>query len=225
MSMIIKIFTVVFSLSLLVSLTSAKKKVVFFGDSITQAGAGEKGYITKMQAIIESEGLTDKVELIGEGIGGNKVYDLYLRMHDDVLSHNPDLVFIYIGVNDVWHKQSHGTGTDSDKFVKFYQAIIDTLQSKNIELILITPGVIGEKTDFSNSLDGDLNEYTKAIKALAAKNGTELIDLRGAMLDHNSKHNLENADRGILTSDRVHLNEQGNDFTARLFWSVLKEKI
>jgi lysophospholipase L1-like esterase len=223
--MILKIFTVLLSLSVLTALPTAKKKVVFFGDSITQAGVSEKGYITKMQEIIEVEGLDQDVELIGEGIGGNKVYDLYLRMHDDVLSHNPDIVFIYIGVNDVWHKQSHGTGTDADKFVKFYQAIIDTFQTKSIDLILVTPGVIGEKTDFSNSLDGDLNEYGKAIKALAAKNGTDLIDLRGAMLAYNAKHNNNNAEKGILTADRVHLNEKGNEFTAELFWKVLKEKI
>ena len=119
--MILKIFTVLIGLSVMTSISTAKKKVVFFGDSITQAGVSESGYITKMQEVVEMEGLSEEVELIGEGIGGNKVYDLYLRMHDDALKHNPDIVFIYIGVNDVWHKQSHGTGTDSGKFIKFYQ--------------------------------------------------------------------------------------------------------
>jgi len=221
----IKVLAVFFALSLTTTLTMKKKKVVFFGDSITQAGVQETGYITMMQQMITDENMSENLELIGEGIGGNKVYDLYLRMQDDVIAHDPDIVFIYIGVNDVWHKQSHGTGTDADKFVRFYQAIIDTFQHHDIDLVLVTPGVIGEKTDYSNTLDGDLNEYTKSIKELAIKNKTGLIDLRGAMLEYNEKNNTENREKGILTNDRVHLNEKGNLFVAETFWEVLKEKM
>src|SRR5690606_3539457 len=101
-----------------------KKKIVFFGDSITQAGVNPGGYITKMNSLVSEAKLADRYELIGAGIGGNKVYDLYLRMEEDVLARNPDIVVIYVGVNDVWHKRTHGTGTDADKFEKFYTAII-----------------------------------------------------------------------------------------------------
>ena len=59
-------------------------------------------------------------------------------MENDVLSKKPDVVVIYIGVNDVWHKSSSGTGTDADKFVKFYQAIIDKLKAQNAKIILCT---------------------------------------------------------------------------------------
>ena len=202
-----------------------KKKVLFFGDSITQAGVSEKGYITQMAKMIEVEGLENNVELIGKGIGGNKVYDLYLRMQTDCIAHNPDIVVIYIGVNDVWHKQSHGTGTDADKFTNFYQAIIDSLQSKGIELILCTPGVIGERTDFSNTLDGDLNHYTNIIKGLASKNNIALCDLREEMLSYNKSHNKKNLEKGILTNDRVHLNEDGNKLVASSLWKIIRDKV
>src|SRR5215475_2038516 len=88
------------------------KRVVFFGDSITDAGAKPGGYIIKLGEALAKKGLADQFELIGAGIGGNKVYDLYLRMDSDVLMKNPDVVVIWIGVNDVWHKQMYGTGTD-----------------------------------------------------------------------------------------------------------------
>src|SRR5574343_1362870 len=91
-----------------------KNHVVFFGDSITQAGVQAGGYITVLGDLLKQKGMSDQFQLTGSGIGGNKVYDLYLRLEDDVLSKNPDVVVIYIGVNDVWHKQSHGTGTDYD---------------------------------------------------------------------------------------------------------------
>jgi lysophospholipase L1-like esterase len=180
-----------------------KTKVIFFGDSITQAGAGTGGYILMIDTMCKSEGKGDNYEFIGAGIGGNKVYDLYLRMENDVLAKSPDVVLIYVGVNDVWHKTTSGTGTDPDKFEKFYQAI-------------------GEKTDFSNPQDGDMNEYSNIIRRIASKNELKLVDLRKAFLDYNLSNNPTNKDRGILTTDRVHLNAIGNHLVAEAMWRVIK---
>ena len=190
------------------------KKVIFLGDSITQAGVMPKGYITMIGQTLEKQGLKDKYELIGAGISGNKVYDLYLRLEDDVLNKKPDLVLIYIGVNDVWHKATSGTGTDSDKFTKFYQAIINKIQSNGAKVVLCTPAAIGERTDASNQQDGDMNNYSNLIRDLAKKNNVKLVDLRKEFLDYNLKNNLENKEKGILTTDRVHLNDLGNQFVA-----------
>ena len=140
-----------------------KKKVIFFGDSITQAGVNPGGYIVRIGELAAKDNLAAQYDFIGAGIGGNKVYDLYLRMEDDVLSKKPDVVVIYVGVNDVWHKKSYGTGTDADKFERFYNALIKKFQAQNIKIIICTPAVIGERTDFSNELDGDLNNYSNII--------------------------------------------------------------
>jgi len=199
-----------------------KKRVIFFGDSITAAGVKPGGYIVKLDSMIALQGKAEQYELIGAGISGNKVYDLFLRLEDDVLAKEPDVVVIYIGVNDVWHKRTSGTGTDVDKFEKFYQAIINKLKAKNIKVILCTPAAIGEKTDFSNPLDGDLNEYSKIIRNIAQKNNLSLVDLRKAFLDHDLKNNPDNKTNGILTSDGVHLNAKGNQFVADEMWKVLQ---
>ncbi|MEO7988753.1 MAG: GDSL-type esterase/lipase family protein [Chryseolinea sp.] len=199
-----------------------KKKVVFFGDSITQAGVQPGGYILKVGELASKENKADQFDFIGSGIGGNKIYDLYLRAEDDVLSKNPDVVILYVGVNDVWHKRTHGTGTDADKFEKFYTALIKKFQAKNIKVVLCTPAAIGERTDFSNELDGDLNNYCNIIRSLASKNNLPLVDLRKSFLDYNLKFNTENKESGILTSDRVHLNEKGNQFVAEEMWKVIK---
>ncbi|HRI58359.1 MAG TPA: GDSL-type esterase/lipase family protein, partial [Saprospiraceae bacterium] len=98
-------------------------RVVFFGDSITQAGVTPGGYITKMREMLATEGKDTSYTLIGSGIGGNKIYDLYLRFEKDVLPQKPDVVVIYVGVNDIWHKRLYGTGTDAEKFWNFYEAL------------------------------------------------------------------------------------------------------
>jgi lysophospholipase L1-like esterase len=199
-------------------------KIVFFGDSITQAGVKPGGYITKMKEALEQKGLASQYDLMGAGIGGNKVYDLYLRMEDDVLSQNPEVVVIWVGVNDVWHKQSYGTGTDPDKFEKFYIAILKKLQARNIRVFICTPSTIGEKTDFTNQQDGDLNKYSQIIRNIAKNNNCGLIDLREIFHTYEMKNNPENKDKGILTVDGVHLNDQGNQLVADKMLSILLTK-
>jgi lysophospholipase L1-like esterase len=202
--------------------TQRKKKLIFFGDSITQAGVNPGGYVDLLNSMLKEQKKDPNYELVGSGIGGNKVYDLYLRMEDDVLSKKPDIVVVYVGVNDVWHKQSHGTGTDSDKFEKFYAAILAKLKAQNIQTIVVTPAAIGERTDFSNQLDGDLNKYSGIIRSLAKKNEIPVVDLRKIFLDYNLKNNPDNKESGILTSDRVHLNAAGNKLVAESMWAVIE---
>jgi lysophospholipase L1-like esterase len=217
-----KIFLIAIAYAFLSLMPQKKNKVIFFGDSITQSGAQPGGYITRIDSMYKKENKSDQYEFIGAGISGNKVYDLYLRTEDDVLSKNPDVVLIYIGVNDVWHKRTSGTGTDADKFEKFYQAIINKLKSKGSKVILVTPAAIGEKTDFSNEQDGDLNRYCNIIRGIAAKNNLPLVDLRKKLLEYNLQHNPENKEKGILTTDGVHLNATGNQFVADAMWAVIK---
>ncbi len=214
---------ILLSLSIIAFMPQQKKqRIIFFGDSITQAGVNPGGYIMRIDSMCTKEGFAKNYEFIGAGISGNKIYDLYLRMEEDVLAKNPDRVFVYVGVNDVWHKSSFGTGTDADKFEKFYQAVIKKLTDKNIKVVLCTPAAIGEKTDFSNSQDGDLNEYSKIIRGLAVKNNLPVVDLRKAFLDYDIKNNTENKEKGILTTDRVHLNAKGNQLVADEMWKIIK---
>ncbi|MDF0693781.1 SGNH/GDSL hydrolase family protein [Aquirufa ecclesiirivi] len=198
-------------------------KIVFFGDSITQAGVSKTGYITQMQGMLAAQGIGDKYELIGAGIGGNKIYDLYLRHEDDLLAKKPNITVIYIGINDVWHKTSSRTGTDADKFERFYNALIKKIQSAGSQVVICTPTLIGERFDSTNENDGDLNRYSEIIRRIAKNNNCALIDLRKAFLSFEQNNNPENKESGILTSDRVHLNEAGNKFLAETMWSVLKD--
>ncbi len=197
------------------------KKIVFFGDSITEMGVQEGGYIDLIRQKLIENNQADSYELIGAGVGGNKVYDLYFRLEKDVLELEPDVVFIFVGVNDVWHKDDYGTGTDPDRFDRFYTAIIEKIKEQGAEVICVTPAVIGEKTDFSNQQDGDLNEYAKMVRKIAEKTDSKLVDLRQVFLEYNLAKNPENADLGILTVDRVHLNEAGNELVANLFLSQI----
>lgn len=199
-----------------------KKKIIFFGDSITQLGIKPGGYIPQLDTLLKKEGLTD-YQLEGAGISGNKVYDLYLRIDSDVIAKNPDIVFIYIGINDIWHKVTHGTGTDPDKYEVFYKAIIKKLTDKNIKVIVCTPTVIGERNDYSNQQDGELNMYSNIIRNMARKQSIPICDLRNAFEKYLTENNSKNLEKGILTLDRVHLNDKGNLLVAQQMLQAIKE--
>src|SRR5688572_1100283 len=119
-----------------------KTRVIFFGDSITEMGMNRGGYVNRIDSMAKTEKRSEDFEFIGAGIGGNKVYDLYLRLEDDVISKRPGVVIMFVGVNDIWDKESFGAGTDHDRFVRFYLAIVNKLDAINSKIILCTPAVI-----------------------------------------------------------------------------------
>jgi len=203
---------------LTMSMKKKPKRVIFFGDSITQQGAKGGGYINLLKKQVDST----KFQLLGAGIGGNKVYDLYLRIEEDVINKKPDLVIVYVGINDVWHKLGARTGTDYEKYLKFYQAIINKLQAAGSKVVLCTPSVIGEKKEGSNEVDADLTKYAAGIRELAAKNNLPLCDLRKAFIDYEAKNNPEDKEKGILTTDKVHLNATGNQLVAEQILPFIK---
>ena len=213
-------------IALLISFLKDKKatnrKIIFFGDSLTQAGAQLGGYIALMRDILLHQEINN-IELTGAGIGGNKIYDLYLRMHEDVIAQSPDIVVIWIGINDVWHKHTRNTGTDADKFEKFYRAIVHELQARKIKVMVVTPSVIGEKNDRTNNQDNDLDDYAQVIRNIAAGSDLALCDMRMLFHLYEVHNNTTNADKGILTTDGVHLNEAGNKFVAEEMWKALKD--
>ncbi|MCC7465891.1 MAG: G-D-S-L family lipolytic protein [Saprospiraceae bacterium] len=198
-------------------------RVVFFGDSITEAGVIPGGYIAQMRDSLTSRKINGKYELIGSGIGGNKVYDLFLRLEEDVLKRKPNVVVLYVGVNDVWHRQMFGTGTDADKFQKFYIALIQKLKSKGIKVIACTPACIGERPGGLNPLDAELDRFAAIIRQVATDTDTPVCDLRQAFMAYESLYNRTEKTSGILTTDGVHLNDNGNKLVAEILMDRLLE--
>ena len=187
--------------------------IAFFGDSITQAGASPGGYCRLVAAAIEKERPELGVKIVYAGISGHKVPNLQGRLDRDVLKQKPTIVFIYIGINDVWHSQN-GRGTSKEDFDTGLRDLIKRITATGAKVVLCTPSTIGEKNDGSNPLDEMLEEYSAISRKVAADTDTTLCDLRKAFLSHLKEHNGDNVARGILTGDGVHLNATGNQFLA-----------
>lgn len=187
--------------------------IVFLGDSITQQGAGQGGYVTLFREAIEKTRPESGIKVVGAGIGGHKVPDLEARLDKDVLDHKPAVVVIYIGINDVWHSRN-GKGTPADKYEAGLRNLIKRCADAGARVILSTPSVIGEKHDGSNELDKMLSEYAAISRKVATDTETTLLDLNAAFLGYLKEYNVANQPQGVLTTDGVHLNEAGNRFVA-----------
>lgn len=199
-----------------------RRRIIFFGDSITQEGVEPGGYIDLLNDLLRRHGLEDNVALIGAGVPGNTIDDLHARLATDVLAKAPEMVVVYVGINDVWHKRTYGAGTDATVFEQRYQEIVDALAEQGIRTVLCTPSVIGERGDKANPQDEDLDRYSDIVRALARKNGLALVDLRTAFLEHERRSNPSNKESGVLTTDGVHLNAAGNRLVAEAMWSALQ---
>lgn len=68
-------------------------KIVFFGDSLTQGVYGVN-YVNKVAEALRGH------HFINEGVSGDTSLNLYRRLERSVIAHQPDGVFIMIGVND-----------------------------------------------------------------------------------------------------------------------------
>lgn len=189
-------------------------RIVFLGDSITQAGAGPGGYVSLVREGLQAAHADLDLEVIGAGISGNRVPDLQKRLDRDVLAKKPDWVVIYIGINDVWHSTS-GRGTSEEDYRDGLQDVITRIKDGGAKVLLCTPSVIGEKVDGSNSLDEMLEQYSQISREVAEKNDIPMLDLRKLFIAELKEANPENkANLKILTTDGVHLNDRGNRFVA-----------
>jgi lysophospholipase L1-like esterase len=77
-------------------------RIVFFGDSLT-AGTYGANFVDKVAAALPDH------EIINAGVNGDTSLNLRDRLASDVLAHQPDAVFILVGINDATAYSEPGT--------------------------------------------------------------------------------------------------------------------
>ena len=178
------------------------QKIAFMGDSITQAGAGPKGYVTLVMRGLEANGV--KAISIPAGISGHKSNDMLGRLERDVLSKKPDWMTLSCGVNDVWHGAN---GVALDQYQKNIVQIVDRCQAAGVKVVILTSTMIGE--DQPNPNNQKLVAYNEFLRELAKEKKCLLADLNADMQAAIAKVGPDKKGN-LLTSDGVHMNPAGN---------------
>ncbi len=197
------------------------KTIVFFGDSITDsckllntnhpAGAG---YVNMIKSELEVFHQDIKINIYNEGIGGNKTTDLLNRFDDDVKSKKPDLVFLLIGINDVWHVYDEGKTPNILEIINRIDLIINKIREINSDLVLLTPFLF-PNDDYFKGLLPHFNNLMDNLYAYLSKNEIKYIDTY-KILNENS--NIP------LTKDSVHPTIYGHAIIAQSIINYLQIK-
>lgn len=144
-------------------------KVLFLGDSITDAGrnvqSGSLSSIGQGYVLLATAKLAvkypGKFEFLNFGISGNRIVDIFSRIKKDCWNHQPDVISILAGVNDVWHEIDFNNGVDVDRFYRVYRMLIeDTLRElPNVKILLMEPFVLR-----GGSTEGNWELFRKEVK-------------------------------------------------------------
>jgi len=204
-------------------------KIAFFGDSITWGG----GYLSLIsRALAEGEATKDLgVKLINHGVNGGGV--LTLRDGEESTAHvgdtkprpfaeyisedRPDVVVIYIGINDVWWRK-----TTPEDFERALGDLVATTRASGARPVLATLAMWGDSPIAANPNNKACDEFAELTRKVAAKTRATLVDLRKACMAYQMDHNpalaldgsLRFSDKGVLTGDGVHLNGPGAELVA-----------
>lgn len=106
-----------------------KMRYLFQGDSITDAGRTNyedphnmgSGYPRLLEAELT---MTEDCDVMNCGISGSRVVDLLARWKKDCLNLQPDVLTIFIGVNDVWHELGNHNGVAPELFEEVYRILL-----------------------------------------------------------------------------------------------------
>ncbi len=179
-------------------------KIVYLGGSITEgAGASDKSrrWSTQVTTYLNSLPLGNTVFTeINQGIGGTESTYGLLRLNRDVLTYEPDIVFIDFSLND--------ESISEELSAAMYEGIIRKLMSLPKIPYVIGIGVVANR-----------NKRTRAClhKKIAAHYGLAFIDVQDGMDALMGEANIGvNTERDSLyRPDNVHPVEKGYDFYTR----------
>ncbi len=161
------------------------KKILFFGDSITELG-GSSRYTTLLQSRFPNS------EIINAGKAGNSTYDARLRFQTDVLDKKPDIVFICFGMNDQAIQTNGMPVKTKERYRTNIQNFITALKKIGADVVLMAPHPVCLETETGrtdpNYRMGDLAGYCDILRELAIANGCGLVDMYSEFsLNYNSK--------------------------------------
>ena len=168
------------------------QRILFIGDSITDCrrdldprGLGD-GYVDIVADELAARG--EDVVVLNRGVAGDRVAHLRQRWQRDVIDEHPDVLTVFVGVNDTLVTFYEGRPTRRGDFERDLDDVLRQAVDGGIgRIVVVDPFILavpgdqfrwGEGTAFTRE---DLDLKRPVVAALAARYGATFVPLQEAM--------------------------------------------
>lgn len=202
-----------------------RTKIVFTGDSVTDAGRGRpvgeglwdgvgSGFVRDIDTMLNVYYPEKLIHIANTGISGNTSQNLLDRIKPDLLDLAPDYAVICIGFNDVWRQfDTPALVTHHilpEQFEKNICAIIEAVKDNVRKLIFLTPYYMEPLKE--DAMRARMDEYGTIVKKCCEKYDVQCIDLQKEFDEY-----LKYRHSSFIMWDRVHPGHVGSMIIARAF--------
>ncbi len=166
----------------------ANQTIVFIGDSITDADREQIaykplgfGYVHFVSNWLLAKYPHLNLNIINTGISGNTIRDLKRRWEKDCIRHNPDILSVLIGVNDLWRQHESDDELPDAVYPKEYESTYKELlstakQQCDCQLVLMEPFMFCD--DCEDTMFKGLSAYVRSVRTIAEQFEAVLVPLQ-----------------------------------------------
>jgi len=205
--------------------------VLFQGDSITDSGRDKKqtlpnntscmgnGYAQVAGSALLLDHADKNLQIYNKGISGNKVYQLAERWDTDCLDLKPNVLSIFVGVNDYWHTLTSGYTGTIETYRNDYIKLIERTKKAlpNVKLIICEPYAINGVKSVTDAWYPKFPEFQATARDLAVEYGAGFVPFQTAV-----NKALKAAPGIYWSADGVHPSLAGITLLARTWLEAVK---
>ena len=197
-----------------------KVRIVFQGDSITDAGRDYRnyfdlghGYPKYAAANIAAAHPETDFEFINFGISGNRTSQLFDRIYKDGIELQPDIISFLIGINDILHRYDVNIIKTKDEQTELnYRSILERVKKEtNAKIVILSPYVLD--CDGREEMRRDIKTLLPIVRKLAKEFADVYIPLdeifEEALKTQPAPH--------YYSDDGIHPNKMGAEFIGKLY--------
>ena len=201
-------------------------KILFQGDSITDAGRDKRnyhdmgwGYPRYASELVAAAHPELDIEFINFGISGNRTCQLFDRLYPDTIAFQPDVISILIGINDIWHRYGGDRIATTDAQIELnYRSILERIKKEtNAKILILSPYLLD--CDDKEDMREDLKTVLPIVRKLACEFADAYVPL-DELFDEALK--TQPAPR-YYSGDAVHPNENGARFIAEHYAKAIEK--
>ncbi|MGY8643102.1 MAG: SGNH/GDSL hydrolase family protein [Verrucomicrobiales bacterium] len=145
-------------------------KIICFGDSVTGVyyhTGGVRAYTNMLGIALKQIHPKADVTMINAGISGHTTVNALARIDRDVIAHQPDVVTVMFGLNDV------GKNVSIEDYRKNLIEIVKRCRAAGSKVVLCTPNAV--VTTKARPIE-KLTKYCNVIREVAKEHGVPLCD-------------------------------------------------